>query len=663
MLHTRCWFDDEFLAYRRHRLAGTPIGVRSRYLTMCGIAGFWQPATPFSSLGERARTIVRMRDSLRHRGPDDGGDWMDAAAGVAFGHRRLSVIDLSAAAHQPILSQSNRYVLVYNGELYNFQELRLRLEGHGVRFRGHGDTEVLVEAIAEWGLIRALEGFDGMFAFALWDRTARQLHLVRDRFGEKPLYYSLVGNLLLFGSELKALLAHPQFSGTIDRASLCSLLRYSYIPAPHTIYTDARKVLPGTVVTISADEHQRLRASVTRYWSLSAHVLELRTRTPQRCAPERLTAALRASVQSRMVSDVPFGAFLSGGVDSSTVVALMQQAGPRRTRTFTIGFEDARYDESQHAEAIAAHLGTEHTTLTVTARTTLDAISSVATLYDEPFADSSQIPTAILCALTRRSVTVALSGDGGDELFGGYQRYRLATRGWRVMSHVPIELHRAIGRMADDAPSAGRSGQLLAKAASYAGADSFGRFYLQFLSAWKSPADVVLGGVERKSDVVRSLDEVSHLPLGDRLLAADSVTYFPDDILVKVDRAAMAVGLETRLPLLDPKVVDLAWSIRRGTLGVKQPLRDVLARYVPPRLFERPKMGFGLPIEKWLRGPLKGWAGDLLAGGLLERQGFFDPRPIIDAWHHHLTGHANYRDKLWPVLMFQAWYAHIHGSA
>ncbi len=651
---------------------------------MCGIAGFLQSPP----LGREAEPVLRaMTDRLHHRGPDDSGLWMDAQAGIALGHRRLSILDLSPAGHQPMASADGRYVIVFNGEIYNFEELRAELAcpPHPgplppVQWRGHSDTEVMLAAISRWGLEAAVRRFNGMFAFALWDRETRTLSLGRDRLGEKPLYYGWSGQAFLFASELKAIRAYPAFKEEVDRDVLALFLRYGYIPSPHCIFRGLRKLPPGTLLTVRADDAGREPEPVP-YWSLRDAV-ERGMADPfagtEADAVAQLDGLLREAVRMRMVADVPLGAFLSGGIDSSTVVALMQAQSGRPVKTFSIGFHEDGYNEATFAGAVARYLGTDHTELYVTPAEARAVIPRLPTLYDEPFADSSQIPTFLVSELARRQVTVSLSGDGGDELFGGYNRYFLGQRLWKRISWVPTPARRGLGRAlrafsprvwntlfrraAPFLPShlqVQLPGDKLQKLADLMAMDDPRTLYWGLVSLWKHPAEVVLGAAEPVTVFNEARHRTSLTDFRQQMMFMDALTYLPDDILVKVDRASMGVSLEARVPMLDHRVVEFAWrlpvsmKIRHGQ--GKWILRQVLARYVPPALTERPKMGFGVPIDSWLRGPLRDWCDSLLDERRLMIGGFFDPRPIREKWSEHLSGHRNWQYLLWCVLMFEAW--------
>lgn len=637
---------------------------------MCGVAGFWSPDETYDG----RHYLGAMTDAIRHRGPDAAGHWADEAGGIFLGHRRLSIIDVSEAGAQPMQSASGRFVITFNGEIYNFRSLRSELSRSGCGFRGHSDTEVLLAAIEQWGVHRAIEQATGMFAFALWDRVERQLFLVRDRIGEKPLYYGWCGKTLLFGSELKALRRHPRWEGRIDRDALAVFLRHNYIPAPHSIYVGIRKVRPGYVVTVRSDGHIEEHP----YWSL-ANVVENAARHPfggsEADAAEAIERTLDDVIREQMVADVPLGAFLSGGVDSSLVVALMQKHSTRRIKTFTIAFDEAQYDESSHARAVAEHLGTDHAVLKVTSAQARDVIPSLPEIYDEPFADSSQIPTYLVSRFARTGVTVSLSGDGGDETFAGYPRYSQILRIWRklkwsptavralmaqVLRTVPVQTwDRLLQRSHHQRRAADVRGERLHKLAWMLDEGSLEGLYRGLVTHWPNPSQTVIGAREANT----ALTEPDSWPAGDdplqRLMYLDSVSYLPDDIFAKVDRAAMASSLESRAPLVDRRLIELAWTMPsplhyRGGRG-KLLLRRILDKYVPASIIDRPKMGFGMPVREWLRGPLREWGESLLDERRLRREGYFDTALVRRRWHEHVSGSRNWHYPLWDVLMFQAW--------
>ena len=653
---------------------------------MCGIAGFWDPGNRLGA--ERAAAELRcMTRAIRHRGPDDEGYFQDAASGIALGHRRLSVVDLSPEGHQPMRSASGRFVVVYNGEVYNHRALRQELARQGAAFRGHSDTEVMLAAIEQWGLHGALQRFIGMFAFALWDRREHALSLVRDRLGIKPLYYGRVGARFVFASELKAITAVPGFDNTIDRDALCLLLRYSYIAAPHSIYRGLRKLEPGTVLTLDASDvvngpaDAALPASRTRaFWSardVAIAGMADRLHLPDAEAADELERLLRDAVALRMEADVPLGAFLSGGVDSSLVVALMQAQSTRPVQTFSIGFREKGYDEATHARAVAKHLHTEHHELYVTAQDALDVVPKLPGMFDEPFSDSSQIPTFLVAQLARRKVTVGLSGDGGDELFGGYRRYFAARNIERGLNWLPSgargQAARSLARhtgfyesLLAGVNAAMPSGLKLRRPQAKVGiladmlqAGSQDERYWLMMSHHRHPMEVVLQAAEPLLPTPNPVSASNSIGIVERMMYDDLVTYLPGDILAKVDRASMAVSLEARVPLLDHRVVEFSWRVPigqkvRGGRG-KWLLREVLYRYVPRPLMERPKQGFGVPIGAWLRGPLRDWAEALLDERRLREEGYFEPGHVRQLFARHLAGSAEEGARLWDVLMFQAW--------
>jgi asparagine synthase (glutamine-hydrolysing) len=646
---------------------------------MCGISGFLDTSRRHNTR-ELEETALEMANTLRHRGPDDVGAWADGEAGIALGHRRLSILDLSSLGHQPMRSACGRYVVSFNGEIYNFRALRRELEELGCSFRGHSDTEVMLTCFSQWGVHQAVKRLNGMFAFALWDRQERLLHLSRDRFGEKPLYYGWMGKTFLFASELKALRAHPDFVKEVDRNVLALYLRHNYIPAPYSIYRGIAKVLPGTLATISTANADR-SPKVTSYWSArtaAEHGIMNPFAGTETEAVARLDELLRDAVKLRMESDVPLGAFLSGGVDSSIIVALMQAQSERPVQTFSIGFHEAMYNEAHHAKAVARHLGTTHTELYVTPEEAMAIIPRLPTLYDEPFSDSSQIPTFLVAQLARRNVTVSLSGDAGDELFGGYTTYLWGARIWarlqsmpravrmltaRGLNLVPEKSWETLFRMSERFLPGSLRGRNLAhkfeKALHLLASDRPEAMYLLLVSHWSYPASLVIGASEPLTTLTDRTQWLDSSAVIQRMMYTDSKMYLPDDILVKVDRASMGVGLEARVPLLDHRVFEFAWQlplsmkVREGR--GKWILRQLLNRYVPATLVDRPKMGFGVPIGSWLRGPLREWADALLDEKRLKDQGFFHPKPIRDKWSEHLHGHGNWEYLLWDVLMFQAW--------
>jgi asparagine synthase (glutamine-hydrolysing) len=636
---------------------------------MCGLTGF---LGGLGDLDTDEALLHRMADKLMHRGPDDAGVWCDSVQRIGFGHRRLAIVDLSPAGHQPMVSACERYVIAFNGEIYNHLALR-QLLGN-VAWRGHSDTETLLAGIAAWGLEATLIKSIGMFAIALWDRQTQALSLARDRMGEKPLYYGWQGSgtarVFLFGSELNALKAHPAFAADIDRDALCLLMRYGYIPAPHSIYRGIAKLEPGALLTVSLSQPD---PKIWKYWdavqAAAAGVANPFVGSPCE-AVDALEALTGEAVRQQMMADVPLGAFLSGGVDSSTVVALMQAQSARPIKTFTIGFDDAGYSEAIHAKKIAQHLGTEHTELYVSPAQAMDVIPRLPGMYCEPFADSSQIPTYLVSQLAKQHVTVSLSGDAGDELFCGYNRYQITAGLWKKLSGIPAPLRRITAKgITSITPQTWNRyagflpwtsvGDKMHKGAGVMASTSAAELYLGIVSSWIDPSAVVIRGTEPATFLAANAPLLFGLSDVQRMMALDTVTYLPDDILVKVDRAAMANSLESRVPFLDHRMVEFAWrlpmeyKLRDGQ--TKWALRQVLYRHVPRELIERPKMGFGFPIDKWLRGPMRGWAEDLLSEARLKREGYFYPGLIRQKWAEHLSENRNWSSQLWAVLMFQAW--------
>ena len=647
---------------------------------MCGIAGILRGSDRGRiPLGE---TVARMTATLAHRGPDAGDVWTDETAGVSLGHRRLSILDLSAAGAQPMRSDCGRFTVTFNGEIFNHLDIRSELETAKASpdWRGHSDTETLLYAIRHWGIKEALQRFNGQFAFALWDARDRTLTLCRDRFGEKPLFYGWIGNQFAFASELKAFAAHPDWNTSIDRRALTAFMRYSYVPAPWTIWEGVRKLVSGSLLSIPSGVMPGELPQPEAYWSMRQQVVcgrRDRLSDPA-AAVDELERLLSQAVVRQSLSDVPLGAFLSGGIDSSTIVALMQKQSSRPIKTFSIGFAEADFNEALHARSVARHLATDHTELTVAPSDARDVIPKLAQIYDEPFGDSSQIPTRLVAALARRSVTVALSGDAGDELFGGYNRHVWGARLQARLGGLPPAARRMLGAtIALLAPEpantigrvAGRvlppryrilrAGDRIAKIGRITGARSFDEMYRLLSSIDDEPSRAIIRGGEPESWLTEQMAGIdpSLDPL-DRMTLSDSLSYLTDDILQKVDRAAMSVSLETRVPFLDRDVVEFscrvpaAMKVRNGE--GKWLVRQVLDRHVPLHLVDRPKTGFGIPLDDWLRGPLKPWASDLLAPDRLDRQGWFDAARVGRIWTEHQGG-RNHGSWLWNVLMVQAW--------
>jgi asparagine synthase (glutamine-hydrolysing) len=646
---------------------------------MCGISGFFSKSSnKFDDI------ITKMNFAQAHRGPDDTGYWWDKNAGITFGHQRLSIIDLSKAGNQPMQSHSGRHVLTYNGEIYNHLEIRRELNkiNSHIKWQSNSDTETLLESLEHWGVEVALKKLEGMFAFGVWDKKNRCLTLARDRIGEKPLYYGWQGKgdnkVFLFGSELKALKAHPNFNREINRNSIALQLRYNYIPDPYSIYKDIYKLLPGHYLQLSEDcLKKNLLPSLKPYWStfdIAINGKDNSLKTGDAEIQKELEQHLKSSVKKQMLSDVPLGAFLSGGIDSSAVVALMQSQSNSPINTFTIGFRENDYDEAVYAKKIAKHLGTNHTELYVSSKTAMDVIPKLPSIYDEPFSDSSQIPTILVSQLAAQNVKVALSGDGGDELFCGYNRYIISKKFWNILQLMPLALRKIlasgiqsistqnwnkISNLLPGLDQYNNFGDKMHKGANVLNAKTIFELYHKLCSHWYNPTEAVINSEEVETLLNKFSLEIKRLNSQEQMMALDMNTYLPNDILVKVDRAAMSSSLETRAPFLDYKLIEYAWKIPhslkfRNGQG-KWILKEILSQYVPKNLTERPKMGFGVPIDNWLRGPLKDWAENLLNEKKLQQEGYFNSKLIRHKWAEHLSGKRNWQYDLWDLLMFQAW--------
>lgn len=645
---------------------------------MCGITGFWNG---LKSTHANSQILRQMTDAIRHRGPDDDGAWFDQQAGLALGHRRLSIIDLSPAGHQPMTSHSGRYVIVYNGEIYNHRALRSELDrvDPSISWRGHSDTEVILAAFDRWGVVSTLERLNGMFAFALWDNDRQVLILGRDRLGEKPLYYGRMGRGFLFGSELKSLTAHPDFSAHIDRRALTSFFRFNYIPAPLCIWQGVLKLPAASYIEVS--EAGQKVSDPKIYWSLSdaaSHGVSFPLPEGDELT-DQVEALLKDAIGLRMEADVPLGAFLSGGIDSSAIVALMQAQSARPVKTFTIGSDNPQFNEAEHAREVAEHLGTDHTTLYVTGKDAMATIPQLPFIWDEPFADSSQIPTLMVSQLARRHVTVSITGDGGDELFGGYNRYITGMKLWNAGAKLPWPVRRALSHGLQNPKVAKGSAMLMRLVPSrHRVLDVAGRLhkvgqlldqhnsdavYSRLVAQCDDPASFVLGGVDTPYTDKKA-------PLFDdfrqQMMYRDTQAYLADDILVKLDRAAMAVSLEGRVPFLDHRLVELAWRVPmsakiKGGTG-KQILRDIVYRHIPKDLIERPKMGFAVPVGVWLRGPLREWAENLLDQSRLKNEGLLNVAKVRAVWQDHLNGNESNIPNVWALLMFQAWLEYQGGA-
>lgn len=625
---------------------------------MCGIVGFLQSEV-FTSSKDTQQCLQSMTDSIIYRGPDSEGRWYDLDDQIALGHRRLAILDLSESGHQPMLSDDDRYVMAFNGEIYNHLEIRQEIENAipTIIWKGHSDTETLLKAIQVFGWEETLQKLVGMFAIALWDQQQKELTLARDRMGEKPLYWGWSGETVLFGSELKALKAHPAFNAEIDRDALALLFRYNYIPAPYSIYSGIEKLLPGHFVKIKIGQ-TREEVSPISYWSLKETV-EKGVSAPfsgsDAEAIDLLEHTIKQSLLGQMAADVPLGAFLSGGVDSSTIVALMQAESKQPIKTFAIGFDEPGYNEAEYAKAVAEHLGTQHTEFYVTAKDALEVVPLLSSIFCEPFSDSSQIPTYLVSKMAKQHVTVALSGDAGDELFGGYNTYQLLPKIWKIVSPLPTPVRKLASKLLSGLPMP----EKLLKLVEVLPVNNRAEFYNLVISHWKNAEQLVIGAKKVPAALTDKSQWSNVDSFEEWMMSIDAQQYMIDDILVKVDRAAMANSLEVRVPMLDHRVVELAWQLPlnmkiRDKSG-KWVLREVLYKYVPKELIERPKKGFSIPLAQWLRGPLREWAEPLLAEKRLIEEGYFYPDKIRQAWQEHLQGKKDNSSKLWGVLMFQSW--------
>lgn len=642
---------------------------------MCGITGFIECGKRSSSR-EREAIATAMHKAIAHRGPDDSDVWQDPDAPIALAHRRLAIIDLSPEGHQPMTSASGRYVTVYNGEIYNFPELRAQLEALGHAFRGRSDTEIMLTAFDQWGVNQTLQKINGMFAIALWDRKERTVHFIRDRFGKKPLYVGWAGDTLIFASELKSFHAHPDFKPDVCRGALTNYMRYGYVCAPFSIFKNVWQLLPASRLTLRLEEAlpgADLAQRMEQFWFLPDVMREALNHRITHSAEQSIDtfeAMMKDAVKSRMMSDVPLGAFLSGGIDSSTVVAMMQTLSDRPVKTYSIGFKEAHFNEAPHAKKIAQHLGTDHKEFYVSGKEAMDVIPLLPDMYDEPFADSSQIPTYLVCKHAREEVTVVLTGDGGDEMLGGYDRHFMVPAAWKKVGWMPQPL-RALGAAAIKALPQGalnalnplypQFGRRLHRLAGLVELGNPEDIYTYLMSAWTNPQQVVIGGREPTFPLTDPAWQMSGLNFSESMMYGDSLSYRPNDLMVKIDRAGMAVALEARAPLMDYKLFEycarLPHDLKVQGLGGKWLLKQILGRYVPQNLWERPKMGFGVPINDWLRGPLKSWASDLLNPATLKAQGFLNADIIQKEWESHQKGFsANATGAhLWSVLMFQSW--------
>ena len=645
---------------------------------MCGITGF---ISPHLSKDSFQKNIEFMTNKLEHRGPDDEGIWFDSNSGIALGHSRLSIIDLSIAGHQPMISECRRYYIVFNGEIYNHNSLRKELP-ESIKWQGHSDTETLLNAISKWGLKRTLRKIVGMFAFALWDRSKKKLTLVRDRLGEKPLYFGFKGKTMLFGSELKSIEAFPGTPLDVSRDSLEIYLRYGFVPAPYSIYKGIYKLSPGNFIEFSIDNVKaRTIPESSKYWSFASIVKKQQSKQfsgSEIDATNQLENLLKKSISGQLLGDVPLGAFLSSGIDSSTIVSLMQHQSSNPINTFTIGFKEFGYDESKSAKKISSYLGTKHCELFLTPNDALNIIPSLPRIYDEPFSDVSQIPTFLISQFASNNVKVCLSGDGGDELFCGYSRHIVAPRIWAILKNIPLKLRKIIANFIQKIPPStwdnfyytceiflprylriNFPGAKINKISDLIRYDTLYEIYLSLISSWSSPQEIILNKNPNKEFEDSKFSNFKLKDMHHQIMFMDTLNYLPNDILVKIDRAAMASSLETRLPFLDHRVIEFAWRIplhmKLKNNRSKWLLRQVLQNYLPENLIEGPKKGFSVPIAEWLRGPLKNWVNDLLDEKLISSQNYFSAKPIKIKWEEHLSGKQDWSKQLWTILMFQSW--------
>lgn len=638
---------------------------------MCGFVGFIDLKK--STRVERLNNLINlMTDRIIWRGPDSKGIWSNAKNGIALGHRRLSVIDLSNHGHQPMLSNCGSYVLAYNGEVYNFIEIRHKLRKEGVKFKSESDTEVVLEACLNWGVQRALRQFNGMFSFAFWDIKNERLTLARDRLGIKPLYWGKCSETIFFGSQPSTFEKHPNWNGEINKSSVASFLRHNYVPSPNSIYSNVQKLMPGHFLEIQKGKV----ISNQSYWHLDilSQKSNASSNISENEALEQFSVLLSNSIKSQMVADVPLGAFLSGGIDSSLVVALMQEHSANKIKTFSVGFENKNYDESDFAQQVAENLKTDHHKLTLNSKTAFECIEKIPEWFDEPFADSSQIPTYFVSKMARKEVTVVLSGDGGDELFAGYNRYFWANKIWKNIRYIPYATRNlsaqlikslphdqwdALGQFASKFVEIKQLGNKAHKAADILSLRSSDEIYLNLISQWKDPSSVMLDGFEHYSQIRYFSDQIPNSTLMTKMQYLDLKTYLPDDILTKVDRSSMAVSLEARVPLLDHKLVEFAFSLpekmRIKNGQSKWILRKVLSDYLPKELIDRPKMGFGIPLGDWLRSDFRDWAEDLLDKRKLDEGGYFSSEKVRQIWSEHVKNTGDFHYQLWPILMFQQW--------